>query len=447
MDPADAEADARRPQPVGERHDLGRAAAGDHDPVHLGALDEPLEDALLLGRLRERRVEVAVEVVGALDPEDAALAARVGRLQHRGHAHRVERPPAFDERADGCERRLRHAFLREGAAHHDLVAHPLGDGCADRRQPEALRHGRDDRHGAVGRDGQRAVDAVAARDLGHRVDVGEVDGLADVGDLKPERVGVAVDRDDADALLARLQDRAALVAPGADEEDGLHSGADATIERRTAAARRREQEARRRCQRAISQPFARLEPDPERAAEVGAGDAGRRSARRRSRCTPSRAASGGTRLGAEPLQPRHASAGMRTVPAAGSQRSVRTIRGGRGRRSRRKSMPQRDTPGSGGSGERCARAQREQKATAHRRRLHALGEDTPLDSPRGSERQEDPDHRRRRLHRDDARAAARRRERGDRVRQPPPRRALGHRPRRPPELPLRRRATCSTCRA
>ena len=55
-----------------------------------------------------------------------------------------------------------------------------------------------------------------------RVDVGEVDRLGDVGDLQPERVGVAVDRDDADALLARLQDRAALVAPGADEEDGLH---------------------------------------------------------------------------------------------------------------------------------------------------------------------------------------------------------------------------------
>ena len=75
VDPADAEADAGRSQPVRERHDLGRAAAGDHDPVHLDAVDEPLEDALLLGRLRERGVEVAVEVVLALDPEDAALTA------------------------------------------------------------------------------------------------------------------------------------------------------------------------------------------------------------------------------------------------------------------------------------------------------------------------------------------------------------------------------------
>ena len=61
-------------------------------------------------------------------------------------------------------------------------------------------------------------------DLGHRVDVGEVDRLRDVGDLKPERVRVAVDGDDPNALVARLHDRAPLVAPGADEEDGLHTG-------------------------------------------------------------------------------------------------------------------------------------------------------------------------------------------------------------------------------
>ena len=63
---------------------------------------------------------------------------------------------------------------------------------------------------------------MATRDLGHGIDVGEVDGLADVCGLKPECVGVAVDGDDTDALLPRLQDRATLVAPGADEEDGLH---------------------------------------------------------------------------------------------------------------------------------------------------------------------------------------------------------------------------------
>ncbi len=134
----------------------------------------------------------------------------------------AQRPPALAERANGRERGLRHAFVREGAAHHDLVPHPLRDRGSDRRQPQPLGHRSDDRHGAVGRDGQRAVDGVAPRDLGHRVDVGEVDSLADVGDLQPERVRIAVHRDDAKALPARLQDRATLVAPGADEEDGLH---------------------------------------------------------------------------------------------------------------------------------------------------------------------------------------------------------------------------------
>ena len=169
-------------------------------------------------------MEVAVEVVLALEPEDATLPARVGRLQHGRQPDRLQRAPALCERAHGGERRLRHAVVRERASHHDLVAHPLGHARADRGQAEALGHRRDDGNGAVGGDGQRAVDRVPPGDLGHRVDVGEVDRLRDVGDLKPERVGVAVDGDDANALVARLHDRAPLVAPGADEEDGLHTG-------------------------------------------------------------------------------------------------------------------------------------------------------------------------------------------------------------------------------
>ena len=98
VDPADAEADPGRPQPVGERHHLGGAAAGDHDAVHLDAVDEALEDALLLRRLRERGVEMAVEVVLALDPEDAPLPARVGRLEHGRQPDRP-RAPAVPPRA------------------------------------------------------------------------------------------------------------------------------------------------------------------------------------------------------------------------------------------------------------------------------------------------------------------------------------------------------------
>ena len=91
---------------------------------------------------------------------------------------------------------------------------------------QRLGHGRDDRDGPVGRDGEDAVDGVAAPDLGDRGDIREVDGLARVGDLQAEGVRIAVDCDDSEAELLRPQDRAALVAPGADEEDGLHVARD-----------------------------------------------------------------------------------------------------------------------------------------------------------------------------------------------------------------------------
>ena len=63
-----------------------------------------------------------------------------------------------------------------------------------------------------------------------RVDVGEVHDLGNVGDPEPERVGVPIDGDDAEPALARLDDRPALVAAGADEEDARH-GAMLTIGR------------------------------------------------------------------------------------------------------------------------------------------------------------------------------------------------------------------------
>ena len=93
---------------------------------------------------------------------------------------------------------------------------------ADPREPELLGDGGDDGHGAVGRDREHAVDADAPRDLDHLVDVGEVDDLGDVGRREARRLGVPVDRGDAQPPGARLLDRAALMAPGADEEHGLH---------------------------------------------------------------------------------------------------------------------------------------------------------------------------------------------------------------------------------
>ena len=91
---------------------------------------------------------------------------------------------------------------------------------ADPGQAERLGDGGDDGHGAVGRDGQDAVDRVPPRDLGDGGDVREVDRLGDVRHLQPRRVGVPIDGDDAQPQLLRAQDRAALMPAGADEEDG-----------------------------------------------------------------------------------------------------------------------------------------------------------------------------------------------------------------------------------
>ena len=65
VDPADAEADAGRAQPVGERQRDRLAAAREHDPVHLHPLDELLEDRLAARRRGERLVQVRVDVVDA----------------------------------------------------------------------------------------------------------------------------------------------------------------------------------------------------------------------------------------------------------------------------------------------------------------------------------------------------------------------------------------------
>ena len=54
------------------------------------------------------------------------------------------------------------------------------------------------------------------------VHVCEVDDLGHVCQGEPGRVRVSIDRDDAKAPLARLRDRAALVASRADEEDARH---------------------------------------------------------------------------------------------------------------------------------------------------------------------------------------------------------------------------------
>ena len=89
-------------------------------------------------------------------------------------------------------------------------------------QPELLGDGRDDRHRAVGGDGQRAVDAVSrGRPRSPPSTSWKSTVLADVGAREARGVRIAVDRDDAQAELLRPCDRPPLMAAGADEEDGL----------------------------------------------------------------------------------------------------------------------------------------------------------------------------------------------------------------------------------
>ena len=217
VDPADAEADAGWAEPVGQSEREGLATAGDDDSVQLEAVVEALDDRLLGRRFGERGMHVRVELVLRLDVEDAALAAGVGRLQHRRHTDHVESGPSAQHVAGAGEAGLRHARVGERAPHRDLVRHQMSGLDPDPGQAQCLRDCGDDRHGSVGRDGQHTVDGVASRDLRDRREIGEVDRLAFVCGGKTRRVRIPVDGHDAEAELLRAQDGAALVAPRANE--------------------------------------------------------------------------------------------------------------------------------------------------------------------------------------------------------------------------------------
>ena len=90
----------------------------------------------------------------------------------------------LEDVANGGEARLRHTRLGEAATHRDLVRHQVRGRRADPGQTEPLGHRGHDGHGAVGRDGQHAVDGVPPADLGNCVDVLEVDDLRHVGLLR-----------------------------------------------------------------------------------------------------------------------------------------------------------------------------------------------------------------------------------------------------------------------
>ena len=149
VDPADAEAGAVWSQPVGEREHGDLAVPDDRDPVQLEPLGELLEDRLLGRRLGERGVEVGVEVVGRLEPEEPPLAAGVRRLEHGGKADRLGRDPGVVEPVHCSEARLRDAVIGEETTHHDLVGHRVRDVGADPGQAERV--------GDRGHDRDRAI--------------------------------------------------------------------------------------------------------------------------------------------------------------------------------------------------------------------------------------------------------------------------------------------------
>ena len=201
---------------------LRLSGSDDDDPVHLDAVDEPFEDGRPRRRLFDRLVEVALELGAALDPEDGPLAARVGRLQHRGEAHAGQSVVDAFGRAKGGVRGLRYVGGCKCVTHLELVRHPLRGLDSDSREPECVRDSGHDWHRPVRSDREHSVGTVPAAHLDDGLDVREVDELAYVGGPEAECIGIAVDSDDAMPELLRMEDRAALMAAAADEQERLH---------------------------------------------------------------------------------------------------------------------------------------------------------------------------------------------------------------------------------
>ena len=166
-------------------------------------------------------MQVRFDVVERVDAEDAALSARVRRLQHRREADLVRRAPALRQPAQRREARLRHAGVREPPPHRHLVRHQVRRLDADPRQVERLGDRCDDRDGPVGRDRQHAVEPPSAHRPQNGLQVCEVDDLRDICLTQTEGIRIAVDGSHPQPELLRALDRPPLMATRADEEDGL----------------------------------------------------------------------------------------------------------------------------------------------------------------------------------------------------------------------------------
>ena len=223
MDPADGEADAGRAEPVRKRQQLHFAVTDDGHCVHLDPVQELLDDHLAGRRLADRVLEVGLDIRGRLQPRHAALAARVGRLDHGREADVLRGRERLAERLRRAEPRLRYAGLGETAPHVHLVCQYPSRVGPDARQAERLGDGRHRGNRAVRGDRQHAVRTDPARCLDRSLDVAEVDLLEEVGVFLRDRVGVAVDRRDAEAELLRAEDGRALMTSGAEDENRLHA--------------------------------------------------------------------------------------------------------------------------------------------------------------------------------------------------------------------------------
>ena len=183
-------------------------------PFSSRPVGELLDDRLAGRRLGERRVQVAVEVVERLEQEEAALAAGVGRLEHRREADGLRgraplRAAPAPPRTAAAARRPRRASAASRPCASSGAPSPCRSpaGRAPRRpRRRPAPRGRPNR--------QRAVDREPARDLDHALDVDEVDDLGLVGVPEPgARRGCGRPRRRAVRAASRAGSRAAGGAP------------------------------------------------------------------------------------------------------------------------------------------------------------------------------------------------------------------------------------------
>ncbi len=223
--PADAEADSRRPQPVRERQQRRLAPARDHDPVHLDSLDERLDHRFVRRRLR-RALPRGRARPPLRSPRGRPPAGRRSRrASSTAGSPGASRAHAAMSSCDAnrSERRLRDIGSLRGRRASRACA-SSGARCRFRFQAARVSPPRRRRPAPRGRPRRsrprphrcwRATSVTAATSVKSTT-------VGDVGRSQARRLGVPVDRDDAQSLRACVLDRAALVAPGADEEDRLH---------------------------------------------------------------------------------------------------------------------------------------------------------------------------------------------------------------------------------